>query len=46
MNDLDLQLLIDDLIKQLKESGMSREKIYEVMASEIDRACDEQFNDE
>lgn len=45
MTDLDLQLLIDDLIKQLKESGMSREKIYEVMASEIDRAVDEKFED-
>lgn len=46
MTDLELQLLIDGLIKQLKESGMSREKIYEVMASEIDRATEELFGDE
>lgn len=46
MNDLDLQLSIDSLVQNLKEQGMTPEKIYEVMMFEVDRAIGEVFGDE
>lgn len=46
MTDLDLQLSIDYLVQQLKEQGMTPEKIYEVMMFEVDRAIGEFFGDE
>lgn len=46
MTDLDLQLSIDSLVQNLKEQGMTPEKIYEVMMFEVDRALTEQFEDE
>lgn len=46
MTDLDLQLSIDSLVQQLKERGMTPEKIYDVMMSEADRAIGEAFPDE
>lgn len=45
MTALDLQLYIDSLVQQLKEQGMTPEKIYEVMMFEVSRACEEQFED-
>lgn len=46
MTDIDLQLSIDSLVQQLKEQGMTPEKIYEVMMFEVSRACEEQFEGE
>lgn len=43
MTDLDLQLSIDSIVQQLKEQGMTPEKIYEVVMFEVSRACEEQF---
>jgi hypothetical protein len=46
ISDLDLSLLIDQLVIDYKATGKSREWIEQAILFEVQRSCEEQFDEE
>lgn len=44
MNDVEVQIIFDEMVKCLKAAGKSRDQIEQALHFEVERACDEQFD--